>query len=200
MLYSVSAKTTISSNTVSSCSKNLIVINPQSTSNTITVKSNTLTGKSSIYGIYVSSGKVSISGNTIKSCNYPILIGSSAKGSLYKNTYKSNSNNMAKVNSKAYKNLSKVTSVKTTKKSKTSITVSWKKNSNADGYIIYRATSKSGTYKKVKTITKNSTVKYTNTGLTKGKKYYYKVRAYKKSTNGKVTIYSPYSAIVSKQL
>ena len=59
----------------------------------------------------------------------------------------------------------------------TSIKLTWTRSYPAKGYVIYRATSKSGTYKKVKTITSGSTLSYTNTGLKTGQKYYYKVRA-----------------------
>lgn len=70
-------------------------------------------------------------------------------------------------------------------KTQTSITLSWEKVKGADGYEIYRKTGKDGEYKKIKTITSGKTVTYKNTGLTVGKKYYYKVRAYDGSTKGK---------------
>ena len=64
----------------------------------------------------------------------------------------------------------------------TGIKVNWKKVSGADGYYIYRSTSKSGTYSKVGTVTSASTVTYTDTGSVKsissGTTYYYKVYAY----------------------
>lgn len=75
------------------------------------------------------------------------------------------------------------------------VTLKWTKSENADGYIIYRSTSKNGTYKKVATIKKGSTVKYTDKNLKSNTKYYYKVVAYKK-TNG-VTAYSADSKIKS---
>ncbi|MBE5880994.1 MAG: hypothetical protein E7289_01595 [Lachnospiraceae bacterium] len=74
------------------------------------------------------------------------------------------------------------------------IKITWKKTSNASGYVVYRATSKNGTYKKVKTITSKKTVSYTNKSLKKGKKYYYKVRAYRTIKGKKV--YGPYSDVV----
>ena len=69
---------------------------------------------------------------------------------------------------------------------KKTITIKWKKVSGVTGYQIYRATSKNGTYKKIKTIKKKSTTYYTdkkNIGL--GKLYYYKIRAYKNNGNKK---------------
>jgi hypothetical protein len=72
-------------------------------------------------------------------------------------------------------------------------TVKWGKVSGATGYEVYMATSKNGKYSKITTITKNSTVSYTKTKLTKGKTYYFKVRTYR-TVNGK-KIYSGYSSI-----
>lgn len=66
-------------------------------------------------------------------------------------------------------------------------------SSKTTGYEVYRATSKYGTYKKIKT---TSSKNYTNTGLTKGKYYYYKVRAYRILENGDC-IYGSFSAVKS---
>ena len=72
----------------------------------------------------------------------------------------------------------KVTAVKV-KRSGNKAKLSWKKVKGADGYEIYRATSKKGSYKKIKTIKKGSAVSYTDGKAKKGKMYYYKVRAVK---------------------
>lgn len=74
-------------------------------------------------------------------------------------------------------------------------TIQWNKISGAEGYEVYMSTSKNGKYSKIATIKKGSTVKYTKTKLTKNKKYYFKVRAYK--TINKKTIYSSYSSVKS---
>ncbi len=63
-------------------------------------------------------------------------------------------------------------------KSAKKATLSWEETA-ADGYEIYMATSKNGTYKKVKTITDASKVAYTKSSLKTGTTYYFKVRAYK---------------------
>ncbi|MGN0295280.1 MAG: Ig-like domain-containing protein [Lachnospiraceae bacterium] len=89
-----------------------------------------------------------------------------------------------------------ISSVKNSK-SKQAV-VSWNKVSGASGYVVYRATSKNGTYKKVATVKSGSTVKYTNTGLKKGSTYYYKVRAYR-TVSGK-NVYSSYSAAKSVKI
>ncbi|MGN0659795.1 MAG: PQQ-binding-like beta-propeller repeat protein [Emergencia sp.] len=86
---------------------------------------------------------------------------------------------------------SRVSSVKVTA-GKKKATVTWKKVSGATGYQVSRATSKNGTYKVMKTTT---SLKYTNTSLTSGKTYYYKVRAYR-TING-VKYYGKWSVIKS---
>lgn len=58
--------------------------------------------------------------------------------------------------------------------------VSWNKVSGANGYRIYRSTSKTGTYSKIKTTTKSTTTSWLDTGLKPGKGYYYKIRPYRK--------------------
>ena len=72
--------------------------------------------------------------------------------------------------------------------------LSWKKITGATGYRIYMSTDGSK-YTKIKTITKNTIVSFTKTGLTKGKKYYFKVRAYK--TTNSVKVFGKYSSVKS---
>ena len=80
----------------------------------------------------------------------------------------------------------------------TSISLSWGKISGADGYRVYRATAKNGTYKMIKSISGNKNTSYKNTGLTVGKTYYYKVRAYETTKSGRR--YGTYSAVKSVKL
>ena len=70
------------------------------------------------------------------------------------------------------------------------IKVSWPAVAGASKYEVYRATSKNGSYSKVKTTSGKS---YTNTSITKDRFYYYKVRAYR-TVNGSKK-YSSYSAV-----
>ena len=72
--------------------------------------------------------------------------------------------------------------------------LSWNKVSEATGYMIYLK-EEEGTYKKIKTITKNSTLSYTVKDLEPGNTYSYKVRAYKKVE--KSNYYGSYSAVKS---
>ena len=87
------------------------------------------------------------------------------------------------------------TNVSVSPVSQNQLKITFDKVNGAEGYQIYSSTSKNGSYKKVATITTNS---YTNSKLSFGKTYYYKVRSYKK-VNGK-TVYSNFSAIAYKKV
>lgn len=79
------------------------------------------------------------------------------------------------------------------KSGKNEITLKWKKIAGVTGYKIYMSTNKTNNYKKIKTITNAKTIKFTKKGLKSGKKYYFKIRAYR--TVSKNTVYSTYSSI-----
>lgn len=87
--------------------------------------------------------------------------------------------------------------VKTEISSGNSIKITWSKVTGAKGYQIYRATSSKGTYQLVTTAAAGK-YSYTNTKLTPGKTYYYKVRAYK--TSGKSKLYGAYSKVISGKI
>ncbi len=72
-----------------------------------------------------------------------------------------------------------------------SITLTWSAASGADGYIIYRATSKNGTYTRIAEVS-GDTLTYTDTGLTTNKYYYYKIRTLHNNPSG--TVYSSASS------
>ena len=73
------------------------------------------------------------------------------------------------------------------------MTVKWKKNAVGTGYLFQYSTA--STFKNVKTvwITNNATVSRTVSGLAKGKKYYVRIRTYKKV--GSTKFYSGWSAV-----
>ena len=73
--------------------------------------------------------------------------------------------------------------------------ISWTEVAGAAGYQLYRATSKSGKYSKVASVTENF---YRDDFVEFGKTYYYKVRAYKK-LDGKFT-YSSYSKVMEQSV
>lgn len=78
-----------------------------------------------------------------------------------------------------------------------SITLKWTKVNGASGYKVYKKVGKK--YKIVGTLRSGSTVKFKVKGLTSGKKYSFKVRAFKKKS-GKInwSKYSPAKSVVTK--
>lgn len=82
----------------------------------------------------------------------------------------------------ATKKPARVKGVKCVATSSSAIKITWKKAKNAKKYQVYRATSKNGKYKKVKTLKKRT---FVNKGLKSGKKYFYKVRAINGKKKGK---------------
>lgn len=72
--------------------------------------------------------------------------------------------------------------------------IKWSNVSGESGYQVYCATKRNGTYKKAITL-KSNDIDTTIKSLTKGKTYYFKVRAYKKTASG--TVYSSYSSVRS---
>ena len=83
------------------------------------------------------------------------------------------------------------TSIRAQALSLSSIKISWKEVSGATGYQVWRSESANGTYSCIATLSGTSK---TNSSLTAGKTYYYKVRAYK-DQNGK-RLYSGYTSVV----
>ena len=71
------------------------------------------------------------------------------------------------------------------KAGKKKIKLSWNRMIGGKGYKVYRATKKGGKYKRVKTIKKVWTTSWTDKKVKSGKKYYYKVAAYKKGSQKK---------------
>lgn len=79
------------------------------------------------------------------------------------------------------------------------IKVKWGKVSGAYGYQIYRSTSKTSGFRKIKTITSGSTSTYSDKSksLKLGRTYYYKVRAYAKS--GGKTVYGSFTPVKAQK-
>ncbi len=88
----------------------------------------------------------------------------------------------------------KITKLTTTKGK---ATVKWSNVSGESGYQVYYSTKKDSGYKKVKSY-KVNVVKGSKSKLKSGKKYYFKVRAYKKTASG--TVYSAWSAVKSVKI
>ena len=86
--------------------------------------------------------------------------------------------------------------LKKVKAGKRQVTLTWNKVAGANGYIIYRSTKKNSGYKNVKTITNGTTLKWTNKKLRKGRRYYFKVKAYR-NVNGKKVLSKNFSTVKS---
>ena len=88
--------------------------------------------------------------------------------------------------------------VKAKKASPSSVKISWKKVSNADGYEIARSKKKKSGYRKAATVKGGSKTSYKNKKLKKKTAYYFKVRAYKNIDGKKV--YGGYSPAIKIKL
>ncbi|PEJ56339.1 hypothetical protein CN692_18580, partial [Bacillus sp. AFS002410] len=84
---------------------------------------------------------------------------------------------------------------KVSKAGSSSVKLTWSKVSGATGYEIVKATSKTGSYSHLTSVT---TTDYTNIGLSKGKTYYYKIRSYKMVGSQKV--YGDWTSVMSIKL
>lgn len=74
--------------------------------------------------------------------------------------------------------------------SQTAVKISWKQVSGTDGYELYRSEDPQAAeedWMLVKTIKQNDIVQYNNTGLEKGKTYYYKMRSYRINADETIT-------------
>lgn len=81
--------------------------------------------------------------------------------------------------------------------SKGKATFTWSNVSGESGYQVYYSTKKDSGFKKLKSY-KTNVVKGSKTKLKSGKKYYFKVRAYKKTDSG--TVYSSWSSVKSVKI
>ena len=88
--------------------------------------------------------------------------------------------------------LGKVKIATANSESYSTIRVTWNKVSGANGYKVYRSTSKDGKYAAIGSTAKNSAVTFFDKKAVTGKTYYYKVRAYRNVSGKKV--YGSYSA------
>ncbi len=97
----------------------------------------------------------------------------------------------AKSKNSSFSTKLKVKGVKAESKTQNQIKIRWKSIKDVTGYQIYRSTSKKGKYTKAGTTKKSY---FTNKKLKAGKKYYYKIRAYKKK--GRSRKYSRFSSVI----
>ena len=86
--------------------------------------------------------------------------------------------------------MSKVTISSAYAKAKKKNYISWKSQSKATGYKVYRRVYGTSTWKLLKTTEKTN---FTNTSVTSGKRYQYRVRSFR--TYEGYTVYGPYSVV-----
>ncbi|MEY8392255.1 hypothetical protein AALA98_12940 [Lachnospiraceae bacterium 45-W7] len=79
----------------------------------------------------------------------------------------------------------KVPSLKSARASGSKVKLTWKRDTKASGYYLYRSEKKKGGYKKIQTISGNKKLSWTDSGVSKKKTYYYKIRSYVKTSKGK---------------
>ncbi len=79
-----------------------------------------------------------------------------------------------------------------------SLTISWNAVKEAGGYEVQRATAADGVYTVVKTILSPATTSFTDSGLTEGQTYFYKVRAFAVVVGN--TVWSEFGAAVSGEI
>lgn len=164
---------TIEKNTLKSIGAQGIYI--AKTSNAKKIYKNTLTTVKG-NGIYISSTKAStnISSNTIKSCSkYGMDIGKNAKVTASNNTISSCKSGQVSIQGSKNKVINASSfKIKKISNGKKGVVLKWAKVSNVKSYVVYRSTSKNGTYKKIGTTTSGS---YTDKTVKKNKTYYYKI-------------------------
>lgn len=190
----------ISANKISKCKENLVYVNADTQKYTVNLAKNTLTGNAGIYGIFVNSGRADITENTVSSTKIPVLINTGVKAVTGGNVFKKNKTNSVAVGFQQYKSLPKPKNVKAAKSGKNAARVSWQKVSGAAGYIVYRSTSKDGVYSVCGTVSGASKTSYTDRKLKTGKTYYYKVAAFKRSSDKKVQAGGAVSAAITCRL
>ena len=93
----------------------------------------------------------------------------------------------------------KSTSVSSLSADKGKLTVKWETAKYADGYQIEYSTHKDFSDSKTVTVSGSSKVKKTLRGLESKKRYYVRIRSYKKYNNGTEKVYSKWSSAKSKK-
>lgn len=189
--YKVSAYYTSDAGTVTSAKssyqsllylKRVVISGFTETADGIKIKYSKVTGASGYY-IYRSTSK---SGNysqidTVKSGSTVTYTDTDAatNGKTYYYKVKAYSGSTTSANSavKSVKYLKEETVSSISKTSSGYAKLTWKKNSKATGYYIYRKVS-GGDYEKVKTIKSSDTTSWTDKSISKNKKYTYYAKAY----------------------
>lgn len=167
-----------------------------SASGTVSVKTvSSMTGKTNGTNINVRSGPSTLKKSLTKlGINKSVTI-TGISGSWYRISIKIKGKKKTGYIKKTYVTIISKPTLSASASSKSKIKLKWNKISGASGYQVQRYNSSKKKYVTVKTISKGSTVSYTNSGLKKNTTYKYRIRAYK-TVRGK-KIYSSYSSVKS---
>lgn len=123
---------------------------------------------------------VTYNGVTMSSNDYSIEYSNNIYPGVAKVTVTGKGNFTGSVEKKYY--IARIKKCSTTKRNTDSITISWEKEKNIDGYIVYKWSTTAGTWKSIKNVKGADNNSFTIKKLTPGSKYKYSVRAYKKTT------------------
>ena len=131
-----------------------------------------------------------------KSASYKISVKQTAQQTetpnqvVTPNPVQNNNNN---INTANETKILKAPKLKKVKVVKGKVKLTWKKVSNASGYVVERSIGNKKKFKKIKTISKNNKISYIDKKASKKKKNYYRVKSYT-TTDGKKA-YIKYSAV-----
>lgn len=105
---------------------------------------------------------------------------------------------VVKVVDKPFATSTKV-SIKKPVAGKKQVKISWAKAKSASGYIVQMSTKKTKGFKTIKKVTKVNTTSFVKKKLKSNKKYYFRVRAYGKTSTGKIG-YGKWSKVVTAKV
>ncbi len=173
-------------------------IKASQTTTTITLKWSKVTGADG-YRVYKYNSKTKKYENLKSVTGTSLKISKLKAGTKYKYKIRAYTNDDGKIwgaYSVAFETATKVKTpkIKVTSTKKGVAALSWTNVSGESGYQVYYSTKKNSSYKKLASY-KTNVVKCSKKKLKSGKKYYFKVRAYKKTASG--TVYSSWSAVKS---
>lgn len=143
---------------------------------------------------------VKVNGKTLdKGTDYTLSFDSGRKAVGEYRVYVNLMGNYSGYGEDSYQIIPKTTSIKSLTPGRKQMKVTWaKKTSQVTGYEVQLSLKKSFASPMKKTIKKNKTVTHTFKNLKPGKKYFARVRTYKKV--GGLKIYSKWSKVVSKKI
>lgn len=187
------SKCSINKNIISGCAGYPILVS-NNAAYTTTLNYNTLTAKTGKDNMLIKAGTISASENTFTGGASAIHTASGVKGSIGNSIFKT-TGLKHNINGTRSGNTAATTISSAAKSSTGALKVKWSHTSSAAGYVVQYSTSSNMSSPKTASVSGGFTLSKTISGLTKGKRYYARVRAYR-TVNG-IKIYGKYSSIKS---